>query len=70
MTSLLILTVGTGTSAKHSDMAPGLPNSIRQVPPSKAQVVNSKSQTEMPLALIQLISDWPMQNLVPLLHLS
>jgi hypothetical protein len=30
MTSLLILTVGTGTAGKHSDVAQGLADSIRQ----------------------------------------
>ncbi len=31
MASLFILTVGTGTAGKHSDVAQGLANTIRQV---------------------------------------
>ena len=32
MSSLLILTVGTGTSGKHSNLAQGLVNTPRQLP--------------------------------------
>lgn len=34
MTSLLILTVGTGTEGKHSDIAQGLANTIPQFCPA------------------------------------
>ncbi len=53
MTSLLILTVGTGTAGKHSDVAQGLANTIRQVQPRKFQLVPSASEKSAPVA------EWP-----------
>jgi len=50
MTSLLILTVGTGTAGKHSDVAQGLANTIRQVRPRKFWLVPSASEKSTPVA--------------------
>ena len=50
MTSLLILTVGTGTAGKHSDVAQGLANTIRQVMPRKFWLVPSASVKSTPVA--------------------
>ena len=50
MTSLLILTVGTGTAGKHSDVAQGLANTIRQVMPRKFWLVPSASEKSTPVA--------------------
>ena len=48
MTSLLILTVGTGTAGKRSEVAQGLVNTIRQVPPRKFWLVPSTSRLTRP----------------------
>ena len=50
MPSLLILTVGTGTAGKHSDVAQGLVNTIRQVRPRKFWLVPSASEKSIPVA--------------------
>ncbi|MCI0536089.1 MAG: hypothetical protein L0Z50_12765 [Verrucomicrobiales bacterium] len=50
MTSLLILTVGTGTAGRHSDVAAGLGNTIRQVRPRKFWLVPSASEKSTPVA--------------------
>jgi len=50
MTSVLILTVGTGTAGKHSDVAQGLANTIRQVRPRKFWLVPSASDKSTPVA--------------------
>ena len=50
MPSLLILTVGTGTAGKHSDVAQGLANTIRQVRPRKFWLVPSASDKSTPVA--------------------
>jgi hypothetical protein len=50
MTSLLILTVGTGTSGKYSDVAQGLANTIRLVQPRKFWLVPSASEESTPVA--------------------
>jgi hypothetical protein len=50
MISLLILTVGSGTAAKHSDVAQGLTNTICQVRPRKFWLVPSASEKSTPLA--------------------
>jgi hypothetical protein len=50
MSSLLILTVGTGTAGKHSDVAQGLANTIRQVRPRKFWLVPSASEKSIPVA--------------------
>ena len=50
MTSLLILTVGTGTAGKHSDVAQGLANTIRLVGPRKFWLVPSASEKSTPVA--------------------
>ena len=50
MTSLLILTVGTGTAGKNSDVAQGLANTIRQVRPRRFWLVPSTSETSTPVA--------------------
>jgi hypothetical protein len=50
MTSLLILTVGTGTSGKYSDVAQGLANTIRKVRPRKFWLVPSASEKSTPVA--------------------
>ena len=44
MTNSLILTVGTGTAGKHSDIAQGLANTIRQVRPRKFWLLPSASE--------------------------
>ena len=48
--SLLILTVGTGTAGKRSDVAQGLANTIRQVQPRKFWLVPSASEKSIPVA--------------------
>ena len=50
MTSLLILTVGTGTAGKHSDVEEGLANTIRRVQPRKFWLVPSASEKSTPVA--------------------
>ena len=50
MTSLLILTVGTGTAGKHSNVASGLANTIRQVRPRRFWLVPSASEKSTPVA--------------------
>jgi hypothetical protein len=50
MSSLLILTVGTGTAGKHSDVAQGLANTIRLVRPRKFWLVPSASEKSTPVA--------------------
>ncbi|MCI0535807.1 MAG: hypothetical protein L0Z50_11335 [Verrucomicrobiales bacterium] len=50
MSSLLILTVGTGTAGKHSDVAQGLANTIRQVRPRRFWLVPSASAKSTPVA--------------------
>lgn len=50
MRSLLILTVGTGTAGKHSDVAQGLASTIRQVRPRKFWLVPSASEKSTPVA--------------------
>jgi len=50
MPSLLILTVGTGTAGKHSDVAQGLANTIRQVRPRKFWLIPSASEKSTPVA--------------------
>jgi hypothetical protein len=50
MPSLLILTVGTGTAGKHSDVAQGLANTIRLVRPRRFWLVPSISERSLPVA--------------------
>src|SRR5712692_8745408 len=50
MNQLLILTVGTGTAGKYSDVAQGLANTIRQVRPRKFWLVPSASEKSTPVA--------------------
>ncbi len=50
MTSLLILSVGTGTAGKYSDVAQGLANTIRQVRPRMFWLVPSASKQSTPVA--------------------
>jgi hypothetical protein len=50
MPPFLILTVGTGTAGKHSDVAQGLANTIRQVQPRKFWLVPSASDKSNPVA--------------------
>src|SRR5437667_7556580 len=58
MPSLLILTVGTGTAGKHSDVAQGLANTTRQVRPRKFRLVPSASEKSSPvLDLIRETAD-------------
>ena len=47
---LLILTVGTGTAGKHSDVAQGLANTIRLVRPRRFWLVPSISERSLPVA--------------------
>jgi hypothetical protein len=47
---LLILTVGTGTAGRHSDVAQGLANTIRLVRPRKFWLVPSASEKSTPVA--------------------
>ncbi len=54
MSELLILTVGTGTAGKYSDVAQGLANTIRAVQPRKFWLIPSASEKSVPVAeLIQ-----------------
>ncbi len=50
MIHLLILTVGTGTAGRHSDVAQGLANTIRLVQPRKFWLVPSASEKSTPVA--------------------
>ena len=50
MTSLLILTVGTGTSGTHSNLAQGLINTVQQLAPRKFWLVPSTSPDSITLA--------------------
>jgi hypothetical protein len=50
MPSHPLLTVGTGTAGKHSDVAQGLANTIRQVWPRKFSLVPSASEKSTPVA--------------------
>jgi hypothetical protein len=47
---LLILTVGTGTAGKHSNVAAGLANTIRQVRPRRFWLIPSASEKSTPVA--------------------
>lgn len=50
MSPLLILTVGTGTAGKHSDVAQGLANTILKIRPRKFWLVPSASEKSTPVA--------------------
>src|ERR1019366_9811411 len=50
MTSLLILTVGTGTAGKHSDVAAGLARTIDLCTPRLFWLVPSASEKSRPVA--------------------
>ena|SRR3989442_915668 len=50
MTSLIILTIGTGTKGKYSDAAQGLANTIRQVRPRRFWLVPRASEKPIPVA--------------------
>ena len=50
MTSLLILTVGTGTAGKHSDVASGLARTIDLCAPRLFWLVPSASEKSRPVA--------------------
>ena len=50
MTSLLILTVGTGTAGKHSDVASGLARTIDLTAPRLFWLVPSESERSRPVA--------------------
>ncbi len=50
MNHLFIFTVGTGTAGKHSNVASGLANTIRQVRPRKFWLVPSASENSTPVA--------------------
>lgn len=52
MTSLLILTVGTGTKGDHSNLAQGLVNTLHQLRPRKFWLVPSASPDSIALAEI------------------
>ncbi len=48
MPSLLILTVGTGASGQHSNLAQGLVNTLRQLRPRLFWLVPSASEKSAP----------------------
>jgi hypothetical protein len=50
MTSLLILTVGTGTAGRHSDVAQGLTNTIDRLRPRRFWLVPSTDPKSVPVA--------------------
>lgn len=50
MTSLIILTVGAGTAGKHSNLAPGLINTLIQAQPRLSWLVPSTSPDLVELA--------------------
>jgi hypothetical protein len=50
MTSLLSLTVGTGTAGRYSDVAQGLANTIRLLGPRKFWLIPSASENSTPVA--------------------
>jgi hypothetical protein len=48
--SLLILTIGTGTAGKHSDLASGLAKTMTLLAPRKVFLVPSKNETSLAIA--------------------